>query len=58
MQILGGLRVLLYEDDVVFTLQDPITSIYTLSKELTHFGEVSGYHINDSKSVMMALNVT
>lgn len=50
-------KLLLYADDIVFTLHDPVTSVCTLSKLLAKFREVSGYRINDSKFVLTALNV-
>lgn len=45
-------KLLLYADDIILTVQNPLISIQKLSKLLERFGEVSEYKINHAKSAL------
>lgn len=51
-------KILLYADDIVFTLQNPLVSLIELKNELCKFGEVSGYRINEKKSALHGMNIS
>lgn len=51
-------KILLYADDMVFLLQDPVNSLRVLQLILTQFSKLLGYKINESKLVIMGLNIT
>lgn len=50
-------RVALYADDVVCFLEDPVSSAKELYKLLDKFGNISGYKINKTKSIMSECNI-
>lgn len=41
----------------MFLLQDPVNSLKALKVVLNCFGEVSGYKVNESKSIIMGMNI-
>ena len=53
----GGVtyKILLYADDVILYITDPLNSIPVLLSRLGEFGEISGYKINETKSEAMML---
>lgn len=61
----GGLQtalmmheMILSADDIVFLLQDPVTSVTMLGALLDLFGRASRYKISVFKSVIMGFNMT
>lgn len=55
---IGGRKhsISLFADDIIFFLTNLKTSIPSLIKLIEKFGELSGYKINNTKSVLMFLN--
>lgn len=53
----GGIahKILLYADDVILYITDPLNSIPVLLSRLGEFGEISGYKVNETKSEAMML---
>lgn len=51
----GTHKMLMYADDTILYLSDPLISIPTLLNCLRDFGYVSGYRVNESKSQVMML---
>lgn len=49
--------VLLFVDDVGFSLKDPVNLLKALQLVLTRFGEISGCKVNEVKSTRMGLNI-
>lgn len=50
--------VALYADDSFFFLQNPGSSLSALQKLLDQFSLVSGYKVNDQKSVIMEFGIS
>lgn len=50
-------KVLLYAVDAVFLMSNPEKYLRVLKKMLNAYGEVSGYRVNEMKSVIMGMNV-
>lgn len=50
-------KILLYVDDSVFVLCNPEELLKAFKKLLCSFGTVSGYTINNGKSIMLGLNI-
>lgn len=48
-------KILLYADDILLTVTDPIKSIPALINCVTEFGQISGYKVNFTKSEIMPL---
>lgn len=48
-------KILLYADDILLTLTDPINSIPALIQCIKEFGQISGYKVNYEKSEIMPL---
>lgn len=44
-------------NDVVFVLRNPEVSLKALKQTLSHFGKVSGYRINEGKSIIFGMNI-
>lgn len=42
---------------MVFTLQNPESSLKVLQGILSELGKISGYKINETKSVLMGINI-
>lgn len=51
-------KLMLYADDMVFLLQDPVTPMKALGNLLDLFARVLRYKINFSKSMKIGLNIT
>uniref|UniRef100_A0A3B3UPC7 Reverse transcriptase domain-containing protein n=1 Tax=Poecilia latipinna TaxID=48699 RepID=A0A3B3UPC7_9TELE len=51
-------KILLYTDDVLLTLTDPVKSIQALIDCVNKFGKISGYKVNYGKSEIMGLLFT
>ena len=49
-------KVSLYADDLLLYISDPLTSIPELISLLKHFGKLSGYKLNFSKSLLFPIN--
>lgn len=47
----------LYADDIVFSLQNPLGTLEALKTILDTYSLASGYKSNESKLVMMRLNI-
>lgn len=47
----------MYVDNIVFTLQDLKSSVQTLNQIIMQFGALSGYNINNAKSVLMGVGL-
>ncbi|XP_069805749.1 ATP synthase subunit ATP5MJ, mitochondrial [Dendropsophus ebraccatus] len=50
-------KIMLFADDVLLTLSDPVTTLPVLHDLLTKFGTLSGYKVNTTKSEAMPLNL-
>uniref|UniRef100_A0A3P9C5G3 Reverse transcriptase domain-containing protein n=1 Tax=Maylandia zebra TaxID=106582 RepID=A0A3P9C5G3_9CICH len=48
-------KILLYADDILLTLTDPVNSLPVLIRCIKDFGLISGYKVNFDKSVIMTL---
>lgn len=51
-------KLLLYADNATFVLQEPIASFQVVNNVLVQLGKVSGYKVNEAKSVLLELNIT
>lgn len=49
--------MMLYADDAICLLQNPVSSVKMLKSQLKLFGEVSGYKVNKLKSTIMGLKL-
>lgn len=45
--------MLLYSDDAVFLIRNPVKSLRVLKDVLKAYGEASGYRVNENKSMIM-----
>lgn len=54
-----GHKICLYADDAVFWLQNRVSSlkVFKAKAVLHRFGKVSGYKVNESKSVILGMNI-
>ena len=50
-------KLMLYADDVLLTLRDPLNSMVKIQSWLLRFMKVSGFKINQSKSEMIGINL-
>lgn len=50
-------KLLLYADDVLFTVQDRQWLLREMMKVLALYGSVPGYKVNETKSVLTELNI-
>lgn len=50
-------RVMLYADDVVFIMTSPEQTLKTMKKLTSQYGNVAGYKINKTKSIILSINL-
>lgn len=53
-----SLTLLLYADDIYFSIQDLRSSLQTLNHILIKFEEISGYKVNNAKSLILGMNLS
>lgn len=51
-------KLQLYADDAVFIIGVPGRTLKVLKEVLTAFGEVSGFKVNKTKSIILGLNIS
>lgn len=51
-------KIMLYAEDVVFLLSNPVESLKIVKELLLVYGKVSGFCVNKNKSTIMVMNIS